>query len=62
MYKRQGYRYALGEKNGDLRGFVKEMNSALGGRGGGKPFFAQGSVTASQEEIQKFFGEKILTK
>ena len=53
-----GYRYAIGEKNGDLRGLVKEMNGALGGRGGGKPFFVQGSVMASQENIQKFFEEK----
>ena len=37
------YRYAVGEKNGDLRQFIKEMNQALNGRGGGRPFFAQGS-------------------
>ena len=50
-----GYKYAVGEKDGDLRQFVKEMNAALNGRGGGKPFFAQGSVKASEEEIRKFF-------
>lgn len=49
------YKYAIGEKNGDLRQFVKEMNAALNGRGGGKPFFVQGSVQASEEEIRKFF-------
>ncbi len=53
-----GYRYAIGEKNGDLRGMVKEMNGQLCGRGGGKPFFVQGSLMASQEAIQKFFEEK----
>lgn len=33
-----GYRYIIGEKDGDLREFVKEMNRKLQGRGGGKPF------------------------
>lgn len=49
------YKYAMGEKDGDLRTFTKEMNSALNGRGGGKPFFVQGSVQAKEEEIRKFF-------
>ena len=40
---------------GDLRQFVREMNQALNGRGGGKPFFAQGSVKATEEEIRRFF-------
>lgn len=51
----KGYRYAIGEKNGDLREFVKNMNQKLQGRGGGKPFFVQGSVQASEEEIRNFF-------
>lgn len=50
-----GYKYVIGEKDGDLRGFVKEMNTALRGRGGGKPFFAQGSVAAGRKEICDFF-------
>ncbi|HJB16576.1 MAG TPA: alanyl-tRNA editing protein [Candidatus Blautia excrementipullorum] len=49
------YKYAIGEKDGDLRQFVREMNQALNGRGGGKPFFAQGSVKATEEEIRRFF-------
>lgn len=49
------YKYAMGEKDGNLREFTKEMNQALNGRGGGKPFFVQGSVSASEEEIRKFF-------
>ena len=56
----EGYRYAIGEKNGDLRSLVKEMNGVLNGRGGGKPFFAQGSVNATQEMIEKFFAERNL--
>lgn len=51
----EGYKYAVGEKDGDLRQFVKEMNEKLHGRGGGKPFFAQGSVQATRKEITDFF-------
>lgn len=53
-----GYKYAVGETNGDLRAMIKEMNTALNGRGGGKPFFAQGSVASSREEIEKFFASR----
>lgn len=49
------YKYAMGELNGDLCQFTKEMNATLNGRGGGKPFFVQGSVKASEEEIRGFF-------
>ena len=49
-----GYKYAMGEKDGDLRALVKEFNSTLNGRGGGKPFFAQGSVCATRKEIEEF--------
>lgn len=50
-----GYKYAIGEIDGDLRSFTKEMNVALNGRGGGKPFFVQGSVQACEAEIRDFF-------
>lgn len=49
------YKYAMGERDGDLRALTKEMNQALNGRGGGKPFFVQGSVKASKEEIEAFW-------
>ena len=49
-----GYKYAMGERGGDLRAFTKTMNQALQGRGGGKPDFVQGSLQASQEEICTF--------
>ena len=32
----------------------RELNTALQGRGGGKPFFAQGSVQASRAQIEAF--------
>ena len=50
-----GFQYAMGQENGDLRAFTKDMNARLNGRGGGKPGFVQGSVRASLEEIRAFF-------
>ena len=50
-----GYKYAIGQRDGDLRGFVKELNQAFNGRGGGKDDFVQGSVQASRSEIKAFF-------
>ena len=37
---------------------VEEMNAVLNGRGGGKPFFVQGSVQASEKEVRAFFENK----
>ena len=51
----QGYKYAVGQIGGDLRSLVKDLNTALNGRGGGKPHFAQGSLQASAEAIRAFF-------
>lgn len=56
-----GYKYAVGQAGGDLRGFVKELNQALSGRGGGKPDFVQGGVQASREEIEGFFQNGVLS-
>lgn len=50
-----GYKYAIGQPGGNLRDFVRELNQALSGRGGGKPDFVQGSVQAKREEIERFF-------
>lgn len=54
----EGYKYAVGEADGDLRQFVKELNAEMHGRGGGKPFFAQGSVAASRAGIEAFFAAR----
>lgn len=54
-------RYAIGQRDGDVRELVKEMNAALLGKGGGKPFFAQGSLQAGREEIKAFFVRKGFT-
>ncbi len=49
-----GWAYAVGESGADLRAFVKELNAALNGRGGGKPNFAQGRVCAPRAEIEAY--------
>ena len=54
---REGYAYAIGQRGGDLRAFVKEMNQALNGRGGGKPDFIQGRVQASRKDIQQWLSK-----
>ena len=51
----EGYKYCVGEAGGDLRELTKALNTALRGRGGGKPFFVQGSVQALRSEIEAFF-------
>lgn len=50
-----GYAYCLATREGDLRSFGKEMTTALNGRGGGKPNFQQGRVSADRAEIEAFF-------
>ena len=50
-----GWKYALGQLDGDLRELVKRLNATLQGRGGGKPGFAQGSCAAGKSEIERFF-------
>lgn len=54
---RDGWAYCVGQEGGDLRAFVKEMNAAMRGRGGGKPNFAQGRVAATRSEIEEYFGK-----
>ena len=52
-----GYAFALVTREGDLRAFGKAMTTALNGRGGGKPIFQQGRVSATREQIRAFFEE-----
>ena len=52
------WKYAVGQTGGDLRALVKELNTALSGRGGGKPFFAQGSAQCTKSEIEAFFAKR----
>jgi len=52
-----GYGYAIVTRSGDLRPLGKAMNAALNGRGGGKPIFQQGRVSAPKSQIEAFFQE-----
>lgn len=52
---RDGYRYVCGSLHTDMREFSKVYHRALNGKGGGSAKMIQGSVDASQEQIQAFF-------
>ena len=52
------YSYCLVSRAGDLRQLGREMTAALNGRGGGKPGFQQGKVSAAGAEISAFFQER----
>ncbi len=49
-----GYSFAMVTRQGDLRQTGKAMTAALGGRGGGKPNFQQGRVSATRQQIEDF--------
>ena len=53
-----GYSFCLVTRQGDLRQLGREMTAALSGRGGGKPVCQQGKVSATEEEIRRFFAGK----
>ncbi len=55
--KEEGFAYCLAQPGGDLRRLCKDMNAALNGRGGGKPPFQQGTVSATLQDIVSFFGK-----
>lgn len=55
----EGYKYAFAVQEGDIRNFVKEMNCAMNGRGGGRDAnFVQGSLKASRVEIERYLKEE----
>ena len=45
----------LVNKNGDVKGLGNDLCAALGGRGGGKPGYFQGSVKAGRKQVEAFF-------
>lgn len=51
----QGYSYIIASQSVALRAKSKEINAALGGKGGGSDQMIQGSVTAGKEEIEEYF-------
>ena len=52
-----GYKYAVIHPEQDITPFIKAMNAALRGRGGGRDGFAQGSAACTEEEIRRFWAE-----
>ncbi len=49
------FTYCMASKNVNLREKSKDINSALGGKGGGSPEMICGSVSATKEEIEAYF-------
>ena len=49
--------YCLAQPGGDLRALNKALCASLNGRGGGKPEYQQGTLSATEAEIRKFFEE-----
>ena len=54
------WKYIIGSRTADLRSLAKEINTAIGGRGGGRAEMIQGSCTAAQKEIEAYFRQKTL--
>ena len=50
----KGTGYCLAQANGDVRALTKALNTALSGRGGGKPGICQGSCAAAPEQVEEF--------
>ena len=49
------YKYVISSGSTDLRPLAKEINAALGGRGGGRAEMIQGSFSAGLDEIKDYF-------
>ena len=49
------WKYIIGSRTCDLRTKAKEINAAIGGRGGGRPEMIQGSCTATRQQIEAYF-------
>ena len=53
----KGTGYCLAQAGGDIRALTKALNTALNGRGGGKPGICQGSCAAAPEQVETFLKE-----
>ena len=49
------YKYVILKKGADMRSDIKPINAALSGRGGGNGDFAQGTFSATADDIRAFF-------
>ena len=54
----KGTGYCLAQADGDVRALTKALNTALNGRGGGKPGICQGSCAATPEQVEEFLRER----
>ncbi len=50
-----GYSYVIASKKENLREKARDINSALGGRGGGREDMIQGFFGSTREEIERYF-------
>jgi alanyl-tRNA synthetase len=51
------YKYVISSHSVDLRAMSRDINSALCGRGGGRPEMIQGSFGVTLEEIKEYFAK-----
>lgn len=49
-----GFLYIAGSLKSDVRPFVALINSEFNGKGGGKPGYAQGRISANEENLRRF--------
>ncbi|MBQ2972630.1 MAG: hypothetical protein IJE16_08825 [Ruminococcus sp.] len=49
------FSYIISSAASDVRDLVKALNEAFCGKGGGRPNYAQGKITANKDSILKFF-------
>lgn len=53
----KGYKYVVYSKYENMKEFAKNMNKELSGKGGGKDLMIQGSISATKENIEKYFNK-----
>lgn len=51
----EGYKYVIASRHVDLRPWVREFNTSLNGRGGGKPELVTGTVKCESDKIKEYF-------
>lgn len=49
------YKYVISSNHVDLKGEIRNINAALGGKGGGSSVMVQGSFTATLDDVNKYF-------
>ena len=52
-----GYSYVIRSDKVDLKSLAKEINEAIGGRGGGSPAMIRGTCGAARETIEAYFSK-----